>query len=130
MLSDDVYAAVLAFLDQFIARGAARDIREVRRRLADDPEVRKLLEGQLPNDHPSTREAFDAMRAFLEIEYQRQPQRRYEDGPDLVDLLSWARWESANADGHFDAAGALEMTGDPAQWHDWLASVERVSTSV
>jgi BMFP domain-containing protein YqiC len=59
---NEFQAAVLAFLDQFIGRGAAQDIRELRTRLAVDEKVRKLLDDQLPKDDPSQREAFDAMR--------------------------------------------------------------------
>jgi hypothetical protein len=124
----EFYEAVLAFLDQFIGRGVAPDIHELRTRLAVDESARKLLDGQLPNGDPSEREAFDAMRAFLEIELERHP-HPYEGLPDLVDLVSWTEWASANEKGHFDDAGSLQMTSDPAQWHDWLKSVEEARTA-
>jgi hypothetical protein len=121
--------AVLAFLDQFIGRGAAQDIQELRTRLAVDENVRNLLDDQLPNDDPSNREAFDAMRSFLEIEHERHPLLGNAGNPDLAELLSWTKWASANEKGHFDDAGSLEITSDPAQWHDWVKSLEQARTA-
>jgi hypothetical protein len=129
MTRKDFYGAVLVFLDQFIGRGAAPDIKELRARLTVEEDARKELKDYLPSDDVSEREAFDAMRAFLQAEHERHPQPQHEGVPDLVDLLSWTRWESANEKGHFDDAGSLQMTGDPAQWHDWVKSVEAARTS-
>jgi hypothetical protein len=117
MTPNDVQAAVLAFLDQFIGRGAAPSVVDLRERLSIDPETRQLLQDQLSNPAPSEREAFDAMRAFVHEAWERAD--RVADGegnPDLVDLLSWTEWETT--------VQGVQETGDPAQWHDWLASVE------
>jgi len=112
--SDDVHDAVLAFLDQFITRGAAPDIVNVRERLANDPEARQLLDEQLPTHDVSEREAFDAMRAFFAAEWKRGERISYAPGPpDLVLLESWTSWEPDGG------------TSDPAQWHDWLTAVEQ-----
>jgi hypothetical protein len=59
-----VFEAVVAFLDQFISRGAAPDILRLRERLVSDPETRRLLEVQLPSDELSLREAIVARRAL------------------------------------------------------------------
>ena len=115
MTSDEIYAAVLAFLDQFIRRGAAPDILSLRERLASDPEARQLLDEQLPTHDVSERQAFDAMRAFFAAEWERGQRTEYAPGPpDLVLLGSWLSWEPDGG------------TSDPAQWHDWLDAVEAV----
>lgn len=114
MTPDEVYDAVLAFLDQFITRGAAPDILNLRERLVSDPEARQLLGEQVPSRDVSEGEAFDAMRAFFAAEWERGERTSYAPGaPDLVLLESWTSWESDGG------------TSDPAQWHDWLAAVER-----
>lgn len=118
MTRDEVYRGVLAFLDQFIGRGAAADIHDLRSQLADDPQVRRLLDQQLSNDHPTDREAYDAMTGFFCAEAERRGQQSgYEGQPDLWELTRWMSW------GWPDAEGNLRDTEDPAQWHDWLASV-------
>jgi hypothetical protein len=122
---DEVFAAVVAFLDQFISRGAAPDILELRESLGNDPDLRRRLVAQLPGARPSVREAFDAMAAFFDAEYERGGFRQYDGGsPGLFLLTDWMSW-IPNRSGD----PALDMTGDPAQWHDWLASVERGSRS-
>lgn len=99
---------MVAFLDQFVARGATEDLRQLRQGLAENPELQQQLDRHLTADM-SEREAFDAMRSFLsEVSTRMAPG----DGQaDVFDLLSWTRWEQ---DG---------ITGDPAQWNDWLAAV-------
>jgi hypothetical protein len=129
MSREEVQQAVLAFLDQFTSRGAAPDILDLRDRLRTDTPTRERLQQQIVADNPSEREAFDAMRAFLAVEHERQTHPPRGGQPDLVDLISWTRWEAANEEGQFDEAGALQMTGDPAQWHDWLRCVEVVRTA-
>ena len=114
MTPDEVNDAVLAFLDQFITRGAAPDILSLRERLVSDPEARQLLDEKLPTHDLSEREAFDAMRAFFAEEWERGERTSYPSGPpDLVLLESWTSWEPDGG------------TSDPAQWHDWLDAVER-----
>ena len=126
MLPADFRAAVLVFLDQFIQRGAAEEIRELRARLATDHQLGELLNAQLPSGKPTAREGFDGMRAFLEIELARPTRLRTgKEGADLADLVSWTAWQPANEKGHFDTGGRLEMTSDPAQWHDWISSVQK-----
>ena len=44
MTTDETYAAVIAFLDQFISRGAAPDVLKLRERLTNDPDTRRLLD--------------------------------------------------------------------------------------
>jgi hypothetical protein len=129
MSREEVQQAVIAFLDQFISRGAASDILDLRDRLRTDPPTRERLQQQIAADNLSEREAFDAMRAFLVVEYERQTSSTGNGQPDLVDLISWTRWEAANKDGHFAEDGTLQMTGDPAQWHDWLRVADSVTTA-
>jgi hypothetical protein len=117
---DDFYQAVLAFLDQFISRGAAPDIHDLRQRLADDPEARQSLERHLAAQELTEREAFDAMTAFFAAEWERGGRVAHAAGtPDLIELISWTSWDWGDS-----ADPANEATGDPAQWHDWLASVQ------
>jgi hypothetical protein len=106
MSRDDFVAAVLAFLDQYIDRGAASDIRGVRENLRTNRGLRARLEDELNDGESTDSQAYDALHRFLQAEWERQGKRR----PDpremcLADLLA-------------------DMYGDPAQWHDWLASVE------
>ena len=61
---DEVRKVVVAYLDQFVARGAAEDLRDLRQRLPSDPELLRQLDGHL-TDSVTEREAFDAMRGFL-----------------------------------------------------------------
>ena len=116
MTADEVYASVLRFLDQFISRGAEPDIIELRARLASDEEVRGLLDAQLPSSNVSVREGYDAMTAFFEVMWERSGEPRPERGPALLDLVSWTSWDAS--------PGMPPTTSDPAQWYDWLASVD------
>jgi hypothetical protein len=118
---EEVHAAVLAFLDQFIGRGAAADIRALRDGLAHDAETRDRLDARLPSASPSEREAFDAMSAFFAGEVGRFEHLPYVSGgpPTLEELIDWMSWETYPTDPARD-----EDTSDPAQWYDWLASVE------
>jgi hypothetical protein len=104
----EVREAVLAFLDQFLSRGASRELHDLRGRLAADPELQGQLDRYL-HDEMTEREAFDAMREFLgEWSSDVVPK----DGEaDVFDLLSWTEWEPDGG------------TSDPAQWHDWLGAV-------
>lgn len=89
MSRDEVYAAVLAFLDQFISRGAAPDVCALRQRLGSDPVARRLLEDHLPTQEPSEREAFDAMTAFFAAELESGGRDTPAgQGPDLIELIS------------------------------------------
>jgi hypothetical protein len=117
----EFYEAVLAFLDQFIARGAAPDVRGLRQRLGSDPEARRLLEDHLPTQQPSEREAFDAMTAFFAAEWERGGRvDRAAGRPNLIELISWTSWDLSGD----PADPVTQATADPAQWHDWLASVQ------
>jgi len=108
-------AAVLAFLDQFIARGADDNLRGLRQQLAGAPEVQLQLDRYLA-DHLSQRQAFDAMRQFLaDVSADTTPGQPKQ--ADVFDLLSWTQWE---ADG---------QTSDPAQWHDWTAAVASITAT-
>ena len=120
MSPTEFQASVLAFLDQFITRGAAPDILDLRERVTNDPATEQRLQAQLPNPNPTEREAFDAMTAFFKGEWEAGGERSFfESGqPDLIDLMAWTAWEPG--------AGKVDKTEDPAQWHDWLAAVERV----
>jgi hypothetical protein len=109
----EVQESVLAFLDQFIARGAADDLRNLRERLATQPEVQRRLSRQVTGDRVSEREAFDAMRRFLQdMAGEASPGK---GGADLIDLLSWTEWESDDG------------TRDPARWDDWQSAVSSVT---
>lgn len=112
---DQVHAAVIAFLDQFIERRAAQDVVDLRQRLANDADARKLLDAAMPNDEPTEREAFDGMRDLLATQADRGGRHWAEGtGPDLAMLHSWTSWEDWDG----------KSTSDPAQWHDWLDAVK------
>jgi hypothetical protein len=117
MSLEEFHAAVLAFLEQFIARGAANDVIELSRRLRDNPDDRDRLDAHLHSATPSEREAYDAMAAFFWAE-ARPDVPAPAGGPSLVLLASWTQWGTADLLGN-------ELTQDPAQWHDWLASVQQ-----
>lgn len=103
---------MLAFLNQFVGRGASPELRDLPRRLAADPELQSQLYRRLKDDM-TDREAFDAMREFL-VEWSSDAEQN-EGGADVYDLLSWTEWEPGGG------------TSDPAQWHDWLAAVATTS---
>ena len=75
MAPENFVAAVLAFLDQFIERGAAPDAWSVRHRLLTDSALREKLEAQLPGGDLTDGEAYVAMHAFLESEWKHQGAR-------------------------------------------------------
>ena len=109
MTSEDVRKAIVAFLNQFIERGAASDVVALRDRLRDDPvsgraEIASLLSG----DDVTALEAYEAMRCLFLTESSPTSGGK---GPPLVLLHSWTRIEE---DGD---------TSDPAQWDDWLGSL-------
>ena len=118
MSRGEVHAAVLAFLDQFIERGAAPDIVSFRDRLASDPNTGAQLDDALPGDSPSEREAFDAMRTFFESQAGSPPESP-SGPPGLWELSWWTAWGRTLA--------GDEVTSDPAMWSDWLDSVERAT---
>jgi hypothetical protein len=109
-----VHSSAVVFLDQFIARGAARDLRQLRSRLASDEGAKKGLLDQLPSRGVDEREAFDALRRFLAVELNERGDQELSGGPNLVLLLSWTEWDWGDG----------RTTADPAQWHDWLAAAE------
>jgi hypothetical protein len=113
--------AVLSFLDQFIERGAALDVRDLRINLADDPETSERLRAQLNVQQPTPREGFIAMAAFFEGELERRRVPSSVSNADLVDLVSWTSW-SMSGDGDI-------VTLDPAQWDDWLSSIGRTQNA-
>ena len=57
----------------------------------------------------TSRQAFEAMRLFLEQFNEREPPERRE----TIDML--LAWTEVRSD---------EVTADPAQWDDWCAAVE------
>jgi hypothetical protein len=120
MTPDLACRAAVAFLDQFIGRGAAPDIHEVRRKLAVEPSAQQAFIEQLPDQDPDERQAFDAFRRFLERELRERGEQDFEGAPDLVELLSWTDW-------NWDDGSA---TADPAQWDDWLRAVSAADKSI
>ena len=114
MSREEVHAAVVAFLDQFISRGAAPDIVSLRERLASDSDTRALFDRVLPSDRPSEREAFDAMRRFFASQAGPPPESA-SGPPGLLELSGWTAWGRTLA--------GDEVTSDPAMWSDWLDSV-------
>jgi hypothetical protein len=113
-----VCGSAIKFLDQFIARGAAEDLHQLRARLVSDERTKKLLLEQLPARDVDERDAFDAFRRFLSVELEQREHQNWAGTPDLVLLLSWTDWA---ADG---------LTSDPAQWHDWLGAVAAATRPV
>jgi hypothetical protein len=114
---DEAHCAVVGFLDQFVARGAASDILALRALLMDDHATRARLDAAMPHAEPTVREAYDGMRAFFDSERTRAAATTIgaSGSPNLVLLASWTGWE--NWDGR--------TTNDPAQWHDWLGAVSK-----
>jgi hypothetical protein len=116
---DEVHNAVLAFLDQFIERGAAPDVLALRDRVAgDDLETRQSLDTFLPDAPSSAREGFDAMRALFSAEWERAGRKEYVSPPGLMLLISWTEPCGSSTE------ESPLATSDPAQWHDWLAAIE------
>ena len=110
---DEFREVVVAFLDQFISRGAKDDLRSLRQRLASDQQLQLRLNSQLAAGDVSEREGFAAMRRFFEEVAAELPPATGE-GPDVWELLSWTE---SMADG---------QPYDPAQWDDWLGAVRSV----
>lgn len=110
--------AVIAFLDQFIFRGADSDILAVRHALAEASATRKRLLRRLPPE-ASERAAFDAMHEFLVDEWERlgKPPPNRGSPPNLMFLIRWTSWGDRNIRGE-------DMTEDPAQWFDWLDALK------
>jgi hypothetical protein len=61
----------------------------------------------------TVQQAFQAMRYFLEQYNEREPRHRKESIDQLLGWMTQDSWTDP------------QITADPAQWHDWLASVER-----
>jgi hypothetical protein len=60
------------------------------------------------------------MTAFFATGSERGGRAAHADGrPDLIELISWTSWDWGTP-----VDPATQATGDPAQWHDWLASVQ------
>jgi hypothetical protein len=117
---DEIHASVVAFLDQYVARGAAQEVFDLRERLISDRETGALLDAQMPRSKPSEREAFDGMRALFQLERdRRQDDSAHTGGPGLTDLLADTQWGWVRNERH--------ETLDPAQWYDWLSTVDRVT---
>jgi hypothetical protein len=112
MTREQVREAVLAFLNQFVGRGASPELRDLPRRLAADPVLESRLDRHL-HEGMTEREAFVAMREFLS-EWSSDVVPK-EGETDVFDLLSWTEWEPDGG------------TSDPAQWHDWLGAVATTS---
>ena len=110
---DEFREVVVAFLDQFISRGAKDDLRSLRQRLANDQQLQLRLDRHLAAGDVSEREGFAAMRRFFEEVAAELPPATGE-GPDVWELLSWTE---SMADG---------QPYDPAQWDDWLGAVRSV----
>jgi hypothetical protein len=55
-------------------------------------------------------QAFQAMRYFLEQFNEREPSKER-----IAQLLDWTELDASNGG----------VTSDPAQWHDFLAAVDR-----
>jgi hypothetical protein len=104
----EAQTTVIAFLDQFVGRGASPELRDLARRLTTEPDLQSQLDAHLQDDM-TEREAFDAMRAFL-AEWSSHAPRRQEGETDVFDLLSWTEWDPDGG------------TSDPAQWHDWITA--------
>ena len=110
----EAHRAVLEFLDQFISRGASPAVLAFRDRFAMDPAEWERLDALLPSDAPSEVEAYEAMREIFRRELEAAgPEDR--SGADFLNMVSWTERQP---DG---------QTSDPAQWHDWLGSVERAT---
>jgi hypothetical protein len=92
MTPDLARRAAVAFLDQFIGRGAAPDVHEVRRKLAVEPRAQQAFIEQLPNQAPDERQAFDAFRRFSDRELRQRGEQDFEGAPHLGELLSWTDW--------------------------------------
>jgi hypothetical protein len=115
-----VYVSVLAFLDQFISRGAADDVHQVRAKLGKDEHTKTVLLDQLPGQDVDECEAFDAFRRFLAVELEQREPREWAGGADLVQLLSWTEWNWGDG----------RTTSDPAQWDDWIGAIETARRAV
>lgn len=103
--------STVAFFDQFISRGATQDVRDLRDKLVSDQGTKKALLEQLPAHGADERAAFEAFRRFLAAEAGQQGPGT---GPDLAVMVAWMEYDWGDG----------ETTSDPAQWHDWVASVE------
>jgi hypothetical protein len=101
---EEARRAIVAFLDQFVERGAASDVVALRDRLRDNPDAATEIASQLPGSEAAPEEVFEAMRRLFDA----GPAIDSISPPNLVELHTWTTRE---ADGETD---------DPAQWHDWL----------
>jgi hypothetical protein len=112
---EEFHRAVLAFLDQFISRGAAPDLIEVRDSLVRDPTAIEKLLSHFPAGEVSQRRAYDAMVEYLGAEWRARGEYvgPASGPPGLFDLSWWCEWGR-------NLAGD-DMTADPAMWFDWVA---------
>lgn len=119
MTRDEAIAAGVAFLDQFIKRGAAPDVLAARDHLASGENIGAFDKGE----KFAVIGAYSALREFLRTKHGKLnaiTNHSTYDQPDLVDLLSWTSFD-------IGPSGGIE-TADPAQWPDWLAVVEEVTS--
>jgi hypothetical protein len=103
-----LHDAIVAFLNQFVKRGASPNLTALAGGLVTDPGLQSQLDTFL-SDQMTEREGFNAMRAFLAD--WSSGESRYDGSADVFDLLSWTEGEPDGG------------TSDPAQWHDWLGAI-------
>ena len=106
MNREEALGAVVAFLDQFIERGAAADMIGLRDRMRRNERLDEFAEW-LPSRDPSATEVYEAMRRLFWAE-------AVSPGPDepIENLETLFHWMRIEMDG---------ISSDPAQWEDWLA---------
>lgn len=116
MNPDEARRAIVAFLDQFIERGAEFDVTTLRDRLRN-PAAAAEVAAHLPGPDATEREVFDGMRELMATEATTTASRiDHVRTADILDLLSWTERDS---DG---------QTMDPAQDDDWREAVESLAT--
>jgi hypothetical protein len=103
--------AMVAFLDQFIERGAEPDVIALRDWLRDSP-ASTALSGRPLSAEATPGEVYEAMRELFVLFSKPSPHAC--PHPDLEELHRWTRVE---ADG---------STSDPAQLEDWSEVVRRL----
>jgi hypothetical protein len=107
--------AVLAFLNQFISRGAEPDVIALRDHLRDR-RSQDLLAEWLPAENACGSEVYEAMRRLFWKEASEANSTH--STPDLWELYSWTR---IREDG---------LSADPAQWSDWIAVLRNLRLAI
>ena len=101
MNHEETRQAVVAFLDQFIDRGAAQEVIALRNRLSvSGHELSCRLAG--PDSS-----AFDVYEAMRRLFWDQAAQQTDQQRANFGDLYVWTQI--------LEDGGSL----DPAQWHDW-----------